>query len=128
VRRGWQDGRVSEISRVTAEDALGAVYQKVATVADGLGEADLMLPSRCAGWALSDLLYHQLLDARRALRAFASPAAGPPDVDDVSYWAEWSPAVGETGRAPERRGGRARPACADRRVRLRSGQSRLGMA
>jgi hypothetical protein len=37
--------------RATVEDALEAAYQNMAAVADGLAEADLMLPSRCAGWA-----------------------------------------------------------------------------
>jgi Mycothiol maleylpyruvate isomerase N-terminal domain len=71
---------VSELDRAGAENALQAVYRNTTTVAGGLGEADLMRPSRCAGWALGDVLYHRLLDARRALRTFASPAAGPPDV------------------------------------------------
>src|ERR1700683_5737858 len=86
---------MSELERVAAEDALEALYQNVATVADGLGDADLMLPSRCAGWAVGDVLYHRLLDARRALRAFASPAADPTDVDAVSYWRSYGPGSGE---------------------------------
>jgi uncharacterized protein (TIGR03083 family) len=81
--------------RAERTDALQAVYQNITTVADGLGEADLMRPSRCAGWAVGDVLYHQLLDARRALRTFASPSAGPPDVDDVGYWRAYSPQSGE---------------------------------
>jgi Mycothiol maleylpyruvate isomerase N-terminal domain len=47
------------------EDAPQAVYQNITTVADGLGEADLMRPSRCPGWAVGDILDHQILDARR---------------------------------------------------------------
>jgi len=82
---------VSELDRGAVEAALEAVYQNITTVADGLGEADLMRPSRCAGWAVGDVLYHQLLDARRALRTFASPSAEPPDVDDVGYWRAYSP-------------------------------------
>jgi uncharacterized protein (TIGR03083 family) len=82
---------VSELDRTEVEPALQAVYQNITTVADGLGDADLMRPSRCAGWALGDVLYHQLLDARRALRTFASPSAEPPDVDDVGYWRSYSP-------------------------------------
>jgi uncharacterized protein (TIGR03083 family) len=82
---------VSELDRAGVEHALQAVYQNITTVADGLDEADLMGPSRCAGWALGDVLYHQLLDARRALRTFASPAGGPPDVDDVGYWRAYGP-------------------------------------
>ena len=73
-------------------DALDAVYRNVTAVAGGLGEADLMRPSRCAGWAVADVLYHELLDARRALRTFASPADRPPDCDDVSYWTDYAPA------------------------------------
>ena len=72
-------------------DALDAVYRNVSAVAGGLGEADLMRPSRCAGWAVADVLYHELLDARRALRTFASPADRPPDCDDVSYWTGYAP-------------------------------------
>ena len=37
------------------------------------------------------VLYHELLDARRALRTFASPADQPPDCDDVSYWTDYAP-------------------------------------
>ena len=82
---------MTELDRADVEFALQAVYQNVTTVADGLSDADLMRPSRCAGWALGDVLYHQLLDARRALRTFASPSAEPPDADDVGYWRSYSP-------------------------------------
>jgi hypothetical protein len=82
---------VSDLSQVAALDALDAVYRNVTVVAGGLGEADLMRPSRCAGWAVADVLYHELLDARRALRTFASPADRPPDCDDVSYWTDYAP-------------------------------------
>ena len=33
------------------------------------------------GWAVLDVLYHQLMDARRALVTFASPAPDPPDTE-----------------------------------------------
>src|SRR5215470_7043091 len=82
---------MSDLDRATALGALNAVYQKVTTVTGGLGEADLMRPTRCAGWAVADVLYHQLLDARRALRAFASPSDAPVDCDDVSYWRGYAP-------------------------------------
>ena len=83
---------MSDLSQVAALDALEAVYRNVTAVVGGLGEADLMRPSRCAGWAVADVLYHELLDARRALRTFASPADRPPDCDDVSYWTDYAPA------------------------------------
>jgi mycothiol maleylpyruvate isomerase-like protein len=75
-------------------DALGAldtIYGQITTLASELSEADLMRRSRCAGWAVADVLYHQLLDARRALRAFATPANRPPDRDYISYWREYAP-------------------------------------
>ncbi len=104
---------MSQLDRAAVEDALEAVYQNVATVADGLGDADLMLPSRCAGWAVGDVLYHQLLDARRALRAFATPAADAPDVDAVSYWRSYGPDSGEHEAA-----GAAQAAAHARHVRI----------
>jgi hypothetical protein len=92
---------MSDLDRAAVLDALDAAYQNVTAVAGGLGEADLMRPSRCAGWAVADVLYHELLDARRALRTFASPSDGPPDRDDVSYWADYAPDSGTgDGRAP----------------------------
>ena len=89
---------MSDLDRAAVLDALDAVYQNVTAVAGGLGEADLMRPSRCAGWAVADVLYHELLDARRALRTFASPADRPPDRDDVSYWTGYAPAAPRTMR------------------------------
>jgi cytochrome c-type biogenesis protein CcmH/NrfG len=84
-------------TREQAEDALAAVYGKITAVADGLTDASALRPSRCAGWAVLDVLYHQLLDARRALRAFASPSAEIPDTDDVTYWRPFSAGSGSLG-------------------------------
>jgi hypothetical protein len=93
---------VSDLDRATALGALDAGYQKVTAVTAGLSEADLMRPTRCAGWAVADVLYHQLLDARRALRTFASPSDQPVDCDDVSYWRDYAPGgSGAAGYAEE---------------------------
>ena len=78
-------------------DALETGYRNVTDVVTGLSEADLMRPSGCAGWAVTDVLYHQLLDAQRALVAFATPVTTPADRDDVSYWAAFAPKGGEAG-------------------------------
>jgi hypothetical protein len=86
---------MSEPDSPAAADALAAVYGNITAVAGRLGEAELMLPTRCAGWVAGDLLYHQLLDARRALRNCASPAGGPADADGVSCWRPYSPRSGE---------------------------------
>jgi uncharacterized protein (TIGR03083 family) len=85
---------VSELQPTAVLDVLDAVYQKVTAAIGGLSEADMMRPSRCAGWAVADVLYHELLDARRALRTFATPAAGPTDRDGVSYWRDYAPGSG----------------------------------
>jgi hypothetical protein len=42
------------------------------------------------GWAVLDVLCHQLLDARRALVTFASRSPDPPDTDYVTYWRPYS--------------------------------------
>jgi len=77
--------------RLASGPALEAIYGQLADVAHGLTEASALQPSRCAGWARMDVLYHQLMDARRALVTFATPAQGEPDTDAVSYWRPFSP-------------------------------------
>jgi Mycothiol maleylpyruvate isomerase N-terminal domain len=74
---------------------LEAIYGQLTVVADALTESAAMLPSRCAGWAVTDVLYHQLADARRALVTFATPADREPDTDAVSYWRPFAPESGD---------------------------------
>jgi Mycothiol maleylpyruvate isomerase N-terminal domain len=81
---------MDQLSRELAETALDGAYAQLSDIAADLDPATFLRPSRCAGWAVGDVLYHQLLDARRALRTFASPATGIPDRDDVSYWRPFS--------------------------------------
>ena len=82
------------LDRTAADDALAGAYGKITQCAGGLTEADAMLPSRCAAWTVLDVLYHQLLDARRALVTFASPSLEPPGTDYVTYWRPYAPASG----------------------------------
>ena len=44
-------------------------------------------------------MFQLLLDVQRALVAFSSPADGPADVDNVTYWRPFRPANGDGGRA-----------------------------
>jgi Mycothiol maleylpyruvate isomerase N-terminal domain len=76
-------------------EPLDAIYGQLTVVADALTESSALLSSRCAGWAVTDVLYHQLMDARRALVTFASPADREPDTDSVSYWRPFAPASGD---------------------------------
>lgn len=77
--------------RGSLHDILAAVYGDITRHVSELGPAGLARPSRCAGWTVGDVLYHQLLDARRALVTFASPAEDEPDVDEVTYWRDFQP-------------------------------------
>ena len=88
---------MTDLDHAAVLDALETGYRNVTDVVTGLSEADLMRPSGCAGWAVTDVLYHQLLDAQRALVAFATPVTAPADRDDVSYWAAFAPKGGEAG-------------------------------
>ena len=48
-------------------------------------------PTGCRGWAVHDLAFHLLGDARRALVGLNTPAPGPVDRDAVTYWRAWEP-------------------------------------
>ncbi len=115
---------MTDLDHAAVLDALGAGYGQVTDLVTGLGEAELMRPSGCAGWAVTDVLYHQLLDAQRALVAFATPVPAPPDRDDVTYWAAFAPRPGEAGAAGPGRGGGARPVRPRGRLRLPAGDPR----
>jgi hypothetical protein len=68
----------------TAYGDLSAVLS-VLTVTEGFE------PTGCAGWTPVDLGFHLLSDARRALVALHTPAAGPADTTAVDYWTAWRP-------------------------------------
>jgi Mycothiol maleylpyruvate isomerase N-terminal domain len=94
---------VSDLGLGPALSAWESIYEQVTSLASGLSEAEAMRPARCAGWAVTDVLYHQLLDARRALRTFATPSPGPADRDHVSYWGEFRPGTDPGGEAAHAR-------------------------
>jgi uncharacterized protein (TIGR03083 family) len=87
VYRGW----VHRIESGRARVAMVASYRAVTDDVGTLDEDELARPSRCRRWSRADLLFHMLLDAQRALVAFATPAAGEPDVDFISYWTPFRP-------------------------------------
>ena len=57
-------------------------------------------PTGCRGWAVRDLTFHCVSDAQRALVALHTPTDDDPDLDAVSYWADWGsdPAGDANGR------------------------------
>ncbi|MFI7386310.1 maleylpyruvate isomerase N-terminal domain-containing protein [Streptomyces sp. NPDC049813] len=81
--------------------ALRDAYDGFARVVAALSEEESWLPSGCAGWAVRDLVFHCVGDAQRGLVALHTPAAGPPDRDAVTYWANWQPDT--AGSLDERR-------------------------
>jgi len=52
----------------------------------GLSDADLVSPTRCAGWLATHLLVHVRLGLAEATGSFAEPTDEPADRDYVSYW------------------------------------------
>lgn len=92
-----------------ARAAMAASYQAVTDDVTKLDDDELARPSDCHGWSRGDLLFHMLLDAQRALVAFATPASGEADVDFISYWAPFVPAPRGMPRMPDSSGGRLLP-------------------
>jgi mycothiol maleylpyruvate isomerase-like protein len=78
--------------REVAADQVDAVADLVA----GLSDAELVAPTRCAGWLAAHLLVHVRLGLAGATGSFADPAGPdePTDRDFVSYWRDW-PAAAE---------------------------------
>jgi Mycothiol maleylpyruvate isomerase N-terminal domain len=86
----------------TAEDAgqlLQSVYDLISRAVRDPENGQLDQATRTSAWTVRELLFHPLLDAQRALVAFSSPAHGPADVDNVTYWRSFRPTNGDGGRA-----------------------------
>ncbi|WNM41986.1 maleylpyruvate isomerase N-terminal domain-containing protein [Micromonospora halotolerans] len=79
------------MTAIRPHEALAQAYDGITAVVTRLDDAGLQRPTRCRGWLVADLLFHVLCDAQRALVTLASPAPGPADVDDVSYWRAFTP-------------------------------------
>jgi uncharacterized protein (TIGR03083 family) len=72
-----------------------AQVERLATVIAGLSDADLVAPTRCAGWLAAHLLMHVRLGLAEYAASFAEPALPGEAVDHdfVSYWREFPPSV-----------------------------------
>jgi hypothetical protein len=69
-----------------ARDAFLAEYALLDELAGSLTDEQLLLGTRCRGWAVGDLLCHLLIDMQEVLVGFASPTDRPADTDFASYW------------------------------------------
>lgn len=81
----------------TMQGLLDDAYARVCEVVAGLADDDFALRTRACAWAVRELLSRQLLDAQRALVAFASPTTAETDVDEVSYWRPFRPSENDGG-------------------------------
>jgi hypothetical protein len=72
-------------------DLLDELYSAVTELVSELDDAAFLSPTRARAWCVQDLLFHLMLDAQRALMAFASPTTTTPDVDAVTYWRGFRP-------------------------------------
>ena len=94
-------GRLAVVVREAASviALLEEGYGSFTRAVEGLAPADFGRRTLAEGWSVRDLLFHQLLDAQRALIAFASPTTSEPDVDEVSYWKDYRPGQGDWSAA-----------------------------
>lgn len=92
------------MARVDGYQVLDSSYRTLLAAITRLDEGAGWRNTRCAGWTVRDLVHHLWSDAQRALVALHTPAAGPADVDSVSYWRPWQP--GTPGAEAGRRGTR----------------------
>ena len=83
-------------------DLLTEVYDTFTDCVGDLPEADFERPTRASAWTVRQLLFHQLLDAQRALVTLSTPAAEEPDVDEATYWRPFRPGEGDGGAAHAR--------------------------
>jgi hypothetical protein len=69
-----------------ARDAFLAEYTLLDELAASLSDEQLLLPSRCLGWSVCDVLCHLDLGMVEILVALASPTDRPADTDSAAYW------------------------------------------
>jgi Mycothiol maleylpyruvate isomerase N-terminal domain len=74
-----------------ARDAFVAEYALLDELAASLSDEQTLLPSRCRGWAVCDVLCHLDLGMVEILVALASPTDRPADTDFAAYWRDCCP-------------------------------------
>lgn len=74
-----------------ARDAFVDAFNAVGHVVESLSDEQLLLPSRCRGWAICDVVCHLHIGVQDVLVALAETTDEQPGTDYVSYWREWNP-------------------------------------
>jgi len=82
---------VSEGLPADIRELAAAQVEVVSDLVTGLSDAELVAPTRCAGWLAAHLLVHVRLGLAETTGSFAEPAGPdePTDRDFVSYWRDW---------------------------------------
>lgn len=81
------------------KELLAEAYGSTTGTAQALADQDFECRTWTEAWTVRELLFHQLLDAQRALVALATPMSEPADVDEVTYWRPFRPSEGDGGAA-----------------------------
>ncbi|HEY0636400.1 MAG TPA: maleylpyruvate isomerase N-terminal domain-containing protein [Pseudonocardiaceae bacterium] len=74
-----------------ARDAFVQEYELLGDLLAGLTDEQLLLPSRCHGWAVCDVVCHLHLGLQELLCGFSVPAGRPADTGFATYWRHEQP-------------------------------------
>ncbi|MFC7934840.1 maleylpyruvate isomerase N-terminal domain-containing protein [Streptomyces sp. NPDC057387] len=76
-------------------DAFTRSWSALLAAVAGLSDEDFARPSGCTGWLVRDLVCHLVIDAQDVLITLATPSAGEPTRDAVTYWRVVEPPTGD---------------------------------
>jgi uncharacterized protein (TIGR03083 family) len=87
---------VTDVIPGDIRELAAAQVEVLAKTVAGLSDADLVAPTRCAGWLVAHLLVHVRIGLEANTGSFAEPVSPdePADRDFVSYWRDF-PAAAE---------------------------------
>jgi len=82
---------MNEVLPADIRELAAAQVETMSDLVAGMSDADLVVPTRCAGWLAAHLLVHVRLGLAETTGSFAEPAGPdePTDRDFVSYWRDW---------------------------------------
>lgn len=77
IRGSRMNAMDEKMSRTESGEVVRAAYRAFAAFVREIDDDQSWGPTRCAGWAVRDLVFHCLSDAQRALTALHPHPAGP---------------------------------------------------
>lgn len=73
---------------------LVAEIERLRHLVQGLSDQHLVLPTRCTGWHVADLVIHLRMSCEAVLISLSTLTTDAPDRDFVTYWRDWPPGEG----------------------------------